>query len=246
MSLPSSLLWPPSPEQWQHSGRHYALTWPRNLTAAELKSLLTLIKGRGRAEAKTVALTDWAQKAQISSFAIGFQSRKKTTFWLWGEVIALVEEKKVIEKEGCPLGRPAPLGLLRIYETASAASFNAGQTSSLGQAKSPKLLKVVLDLTQLESLLFLPTVYRLFYDHPEALLTDERALLTWLKRDGVEFLPLLLTQLDTPETAGWPSPALLSKPEPTLWRQNLKQLLAHAHEFPAIGDMEAEIDGWLS
>ena len=246
MFLPSFLLWPPSAEPWQPSGRYYALTWPRNLTPKELKSLLSLLKSRALATAaKREALVNWAQNAQISSLAVGAQSREKITFWLWGEVMALVEEKPR-EKERHLCSQAVSLDLLRIYETAAAERPAAAEADLNDKPGSPKLLKIVLNLAGLESLLLLPAVYRRFYGQPEALLDDERALLTWLKRDGVEFLPLLLTQLETPEKSPWPRPVLLSIPRPTLWQQNLKQLLAHAHEFLPIGEMDAEIDGWLS
>jgi len=243
MSLPIFLLWPPPAEQWQRSGRYYAVAWPRDLTPKELKVLLPWLKSRTLApKAKLEVLANWTRSAQISSFAIGSQSREKITFWLWGEVITLVEEK-TDEKETCLPGRTASLGLLRIYEAATGEGFTAEYIAEPGL---PQLRKITFSLGRLESLLLLPAIYRRFYGHPEALLRDERALLTWLKRDGVEFLPLLLTQLDAPEKSTWPTPALLSRPAPTLWRQNLKQLLAHAHEFSPIGEMEAEIDGWLT
>ena len=246
MSLPSSLLWPPPAEQWPRSGRSHALAWPRNLTPKELKALSSLLKSRTLGpEAKSDALTNWARAAQISSFVVGTQSGKKLTFWLWGEVIALVETKNG-EREDYLLSQTSPLGLLRIYEIPAVARSTASEIDLKNKPGSPKLLKIALNLAGLESLLFLPAIYQRFYNHPDALLCDERALLTWLKRDGVEFLPLLLTQLDSPEKSSWPVPVLLSAPEQTLWRQNLRQLLAHAHEFSPIGEMEAEIDGWLS
>jgi hypothetical protein len=246
MSLSSSLLWPPPIDRWLRGSRRYTISWPRNLTPKELKALLSLLKNRALGpEARLEVLADWAQSARISSFAVGSQSREKITLWLWGEVIVLVEEKAA-EKEVCLTGQTI-LGLLRIYETSAAERLFTPTTTGAGNKPIlSKLLKVTFSLNCLESLLLLPTVYQRFYNHPAALLRDERALLTWLKRDGVEFLPLLLTQLDAPEKTPWPIPALLSIPAQTRWRENLKQLLAHAHEFSPIGEMEVEIDGWLT